>query len=52
MPPPYLFKRLPSCLDLLKADVFRFQRAAVWTLSIQFAAQLLGLTLVLLEVSP
>lgn len=41
----------PLC-NLLKIHVPGLQGAAVRTLSVQFAAQLLGLALVLLEVSP
>lgn len=38
--------------SLLKVHVSSLQGAAIGTLSIQFTKQLLGLTLVLLEVSP
>lgn len=38
--------------SLLKVHVSSLQGAAFGTLSIQFTKQLLGLTLVLLEVSP
>lgn len=42
---------LSACGNLLKVHVSSLQGAVVWTLSVQFTAQLLGLALVLLEIS-
>lgn len=47
----YDIHTFPACGNLLEVHVPGLQRTAVRTLSVQFTAQLLGLALVVLQVS-